>query len=375
LAVAELAALCPPDTLPAPLPLATVRLVSAGRSARIPMPGGGVLSREALDTALVQRAIAAGADWLPNLVVDAIHEQPSGGHAEPLAIVARSTNAKPEGSMRLHSRVAVIAAGLADTIRIVSSDHRGVADGSPVPPPPQPPRDRRVSAGSRVGVGTTLSVTAAASLSAAIDLPPGELMMAVARPGYCGIVRLEDGRLDLAAAVDRGLLAVAGGPAAGIGRLLRLADGDGRKRQPFADGLEALAAATFRATPPLTHHSPRTAGRSDQIFRVGDAASYVEPFTGEGIGWALASGRLLAESLLEGGGTSGRFAMGDRAAAAERYHLLHARLFSPQHARCRWVARGVRHPQLVSAAVQLAAALPAAAAWALPLATGALPRA
>ena len=67
LAVAELASLCPADAVPTPLPLATVCLVSAGRSARIPMPGGGVLSREALDTALVRQAIAAGADWLPTM--------------------------------------------------------------------------------------------------------------------------------------------------------------------------------------------------------------------------------------------------------------------------------------------------------------------
>ena len=55
LAVAELASLCPAGAVPTPLPLATVCLVSAGRSVRIPMPGGGVLSREALDAARLAR--------------------------------------------------------------------------------------------------------------------------------------------------------------------------------------------------------------------------------------------------------------------------------------------------------------------------------
>ena len=54
LAIAELTSLCPLDGFPTPLPLANVCLVSAGRSVRMPMPGGGVLSREGLDTALVR---------------------------------------------------------------------------------------------------------------------------------------------------------------------------------------------------------------------------------------------------------------------------------------------------------------------------------
>jgi len=372
LARAELAAICPPHSLSAALPLTTVRLVSAGRSANIPMPGGGVLSRESLDTALVRQAIAAGADWLPNLTVDAIHEPPAGHDVESLTVVARATTLQHQEAAQLRSRIVVIAAGLADTIHVVPADDRGLVTANSQA---HAPRERRVAPGSRIGVGTTLSAASAASLPPAIDLAPGELMMAVARHGYCGLVRLEDGRLDLAAAVDRHVLAAAGGPAAAIVDLLRLAGGDRRTTTAFDGPLEAVAAATFRATPPLTHHSPRIAGRAQRIFRVGDAAGYVEPFTGEGIGWALASGRLLAESLLGDRATGKPLTATDIVAAAESYPLLHKRLFNAHHTRCRWVARGVRHPHLVSGAVQLAAALPAAAAWALPIATGASGRA
>jgi len=372
LARAELAAICPVESLPAALPLTSVCLVAAGKSARVPMPRGGVLSREALDAALVRQAIAAGADWLPNLTADAIHEPPPGHDVESLTVVARATTSQQQEAARLRSRMVVIAAGLADTIHVVSADGRSLATASSRA---HTPRDRRVAPGSRIGVGTTLSAASAASLPPAIDLPPGELVMAVARHGYCGLVRLEDGRLDLAAAVDRHVLAAAGGPAAGIVDLLRLAGGDRRATSALDGALDAVAAATFRATPPLTHHSPRIAGRSQRIFRVGDAASYVEPFTGEGIGWALASGRLLAESLLGNGATGEPLTATHIVAAAERYPLLHNGLFAAHHARCRWVARSVRHPHLVSGAVQLAAALPAAAAWALPIATGAASRA
>jgi flavin-dependent dehydrogenase len=105
---------------------------------------------------------------------------------------------------------------------------------------------------------------------------------------------------------------------------------------------------------------------------VGDAAGYVEPFTGEGIGWALASGRILAAALLADAGIGGPLTAADVAAA--RYQQLHDRLFAPQHARCRRVARGVRHPAVVAGAVRLANALPRAAAWALPRVTGAAGR-
>ncbi len=369
LAIAELASLCPCGVFPTPLPLTNVCLVSAGRSVRMPMPGGGVLSREGLDTALVRQAIAAGADWLPHTLVEAIQEpaseKPAAGAQEGVTIVARAMAAEPQTPVLFHARVAVIAAGLADTIRIASSrlpsaDCSGSIAGSPDRQGAHDRRDRHVAPGSRIGVGATFAAAASGHRTAALDLPVGELVMAVGRYGYCGLVRLEDGRIDLAAAVDRRLLADEGSPSAGIVHLLHEAFG----ASPLATGMEsvmqAVPHATFRATPPLTHHSSRVAGGNERIFRVGDAAGYVEPFTGEGMGWALACGRILAESLLGHGAT-----------AAANYRLAHSRLFAAHHARCRWVARGVRQQKLVSGAVWLAGLMPWAARQAVPLLVGA----
>lgn len=370
LAIAELASLCPLDGLPTPLPLTNVCLVSAGRSVRMAMPGGGVLSREGLDTALVRQAIAAGADWLPHTLVEAIQEEPAfekpaAGAQEGVTIVARAMAAEPQMTVLFHARVAVIAAGLADTIRIASSrlpsdDCSGSIADSPDRQAAHDRRGRHVAPGSRIGVGATFAAAASGPRAAALDLPVGELVMAVGRYGYCGLVRLEDGRIDLAAAVDRRLLANEGSPAAGIVHLLNEAFG----ASPLATGMEsvmqAVPHATFRATPPLTHQSSRVAGGTERIFRVGDAAGYVEPFTGEGMGWALACGRILAESLL-----------GHSATAAASYRLAHSRLFTAHHARCRWVARGVRQQKLVSGAVWLASLMPWAARQAVPLLVGA----
>jgi 2-polyprenyl-6-methoxyphenol hydroxylase-like FAD-dependent oxidoreductase len=365
LAVAELASLCPANALPTPLPLATVCLVSAGRSARMPMPGGGVLSREALDTALVRQAIAAGADWLPSMLVEAIHEAPSREQSADLGqagvtVVARTTTTEPQAPVQLHGRVAVIAAGLADTIRIPSPDTSTSIDGRLARHAGHDRRVRHVAPGSRIGVGTTINAASPGHGAAALELPVGKLVMAVGRHGYCGLVRLEDDRLDLAAAVDRKLIAAEGGPAAGIAHLLHEACGDSPLATAVERAILSVPGATFRATPPLTHHSQRIAGATQRIFRVGDAASYVEPFTGEGIGWALAGGRILAESLL-----------GDIATAAASYRLAHTRLFAAHHARCRWVARGVRQPGIVLGAVGLAQCMPWAARRAVPLLVGA----
>ena len=377
LAVAELERLCLPAYLPTPLPLATVRVVSAGRSSRVPMPSGGALSREALDTALVRAAIAAGADWLPHTLVMAVHESIDGHGAETASVTVRAVAPAAAETACLRADVVVIAAGLADTIRIVpAADPSGPAETAPHRSM-LPMRERRVDVHSRIGLGTTLAGTGLGP--DVIDLPAGELVMAVGRHGYCGVVRLEDGRIDVAAAVDRRLLADAGDPATALVRLLHeAAGGPARNRIAWAPLLQALSTAACAATPPLTHCSPLVDGALKRVFRVGDAAGYVEPFTGEGIGWALASGRVLAESLLAKSLAESLLAPErhgwhvDTASAAARYRQLHAGIFTRHHARCLRIARGIRHPAIVSWAVGLANLMPWAARRAVPLLVGAV---
>ena len=167
------------------IPLEHVRVLAAGRSIRVPLPAGGVISREALDTALVQEAITAGAAWLPGVEVTAVCESPE-------------------------------------------------------------------------------------------------------------------------------------------------------------------------ASPPL-----RVGGTTRRIFRVGDAAGYVEPFTGEGMGWALSSSRILTAALLGSPDPAGD------------YERLHAAGFRSLHRRCRRVAAALRHPGLVRSAMRVAAVAPWAARRFVPLVVGA----
>lgn len=324
--------------LPTAVPLERVCVAAAGRQARIPLPGGLVVSRERLDARLVELAIGAGAHWLPGCDIIAVEDEA----AEPLPLTV-SIRAG-HGPATLHSRFVVLATGLADQVRITAGDAA------------RPRRGRVVAARSRIGLGAVLPATAA-------GLPAGELLMAVGRGGYCGIVRLDDGRIDVAAAVDPRALRESGHPADVILRVLAEAAPSASAGPDAWSSL--LAAAPVEATPPLSHSSPLVAGRTGRIYRVGDAAGYVEPFTGEGIGWGLAGARLLADVLIAAAGDRG-----GAAAAADAYRAAHAAHFMGPHARSGRVARGVRRPVLVAGAVGAARWAPWAARRLVPLLVG-----
>ncbi len=319
-------------------PLETVRLLHRGRDVVLPFPGGAAVSRETLDATLVRGAIASGCDWLPGCEVTAVEE--TGRAGGPVTVVVAASRAR--GPCVLRADHVVIATGLADRVRV-----------------PGGGEDRRVvEPGSRIGLGAVLP-------SGAVDLPPGRLVMAIGRAGYCGLVRLEDGRIDLAAAVDRMLLTRHGDPREAIVAVVADATGDEMDVEPLA---AAVRQAGVAATPPLTRSAGVVAGRSGRILRVGDAAAYVEPFTGEGIGWALAGGRMAAEAIV-----SQEFGAGiapDAPTAAVRYREAHRRWFAACHRRCRCVAGVVRRPAAVAAALGMARIVPGIAGRVLPAVVG-----
>lgn len=319
------------------VPLTRITVAAGGRMAPIDATGGATLSREALDTDLVTEAIAAGCHWLPRMTAVSIDEQSD--EVESLAGVA--VRPSPDSTaMRIACHRLLLATGLGEHVRLAHET--------------APRRPHTIAPQSRIGIGAVLPAGAASP-------PPGELLMAVAAGGYCGIVRLEDGRIDVAAAVDRPALATAE-PAAVLRRILHDACGPG-DASALLDGLEA---ATIRATPALTRSAPLVEGTGRTILRLGDAAGYVEPFTGEGMGWALAAGRLAAEAVFDAKSAT----LAPAAVTADRYERAHRRYFGPRHARCRRVAVGLRLPRLVQLAVRAAQVAPWAARLAVPAFTG-----
>ena len=232
-------------------PLRSVQLGLQGNRTELALPAGQVLSRLALDQGLVQAAVAAGATLVPEVMA-----QLGPADAGTRAVQLR----RGRESATVQAELVLVAAGLA---------HRCLQE--------LPEADSRVQPGSRIGAGCRLPASHQGPQHPAIAAyGDGRLHMAIGRHGYVGLVRLEDGSLNVAAAFDGAALAAAGGPAAAASQVLREA---GFEPSP------ALALADWQRTPALTRRSRPLAG--NRYLLLGDAAGYVEPFTGEGMGWAL----------------------------------------------------------------------------------------
>jgi len=116
----------------------------------------------------------------------------------------------------------------------------------------------------------------------------GIIYMSAQKHGYVGAVRLEDNALDLAGAFDLNYLREAGSPARAATMILN------QSGMPVTD---SFVNADWHGTPPLTR--VRTEKAAERIFIIGDAASYAEPLTGEGISWALLSAAALQPFALK----------------------------------------------------------------------------
>ena len=218
------------------------------RSVRVDLPAGGVaLPRRILDLALFDAAVAAGATARV-------------GHAARIAASTAERVLIEAGGETIEARVVIVARGATPS-----------AVDEPGPRAVVHPR-------SRIGVGGTSRDGAA--------WPVGRVVMACARDGYAGTVRVGEEIL-VAAAIDPDC--VRGRPTGDVVAGILEAAGS---RMP-AD----LHDVSWRGAPPLTRDADPVATR--RVFAVGDAAGYVEPFTGEGIAWALATGRAVVPLALE----------------------------------------------------------------------------
>ena len=146
----------------------------------------------------------------------------------------------------------------------------------------QPHCTTYVSPKSRIGLGTLLEQPRGYVKS---DI----LQMACSSSGYVGVAPVDGGRFDVAAAVDPAALAAARSP----GKLIC-----GILSEAGLPALVGLEVAEWRGTPLLTRQTRPLA--ANRCLIVGDAAEYAEPFTGEGIGWAMGSA-VLASTLIQQG--------------------------------------------------------------------------
>ena len=116
----------------------------------------------------------------------------------------------------------------------------------------------------------------AAFFATSDSLPSGTVHMACDDDGYVGLMRLEDDRIDIAAALAPGSdAAVAGTTRQRIERILM--------RSHLQDWAYH-SPSPIMTTPPLRRLRKAGNGR---MIAIGDAAGYVEPFTGEGMTWGM----------------------------------------------------------------------------------------
>lgn len=173
----------------------------------------------------------------------------------------------------------------------------------------------------RLGFSWSVEPEAAASL----DVPTASIDIHLTRGGYLGLVRCHGG-------VGAGAIALPGDPSKVARAWARdsaaLAALESRGARP-ARALQASRG--FSATGPLPWR-PRAviAGGAVPVALVGDAAGYEEPFTGEGMTWAIESAAVLAARIDQSSAWS--------EASARAYARDHARAFATRRWRLRALA-------------------------------------
>ncbi len=229
-------------------PITRLIVQARRRSAEVKLPGGVAVNRSQFDAALVDAAINAGAKFLPATKATVT---PSVDSAEVRRVTLTNHGDQHQTAI---ARVIVAADGLGHpSLKALPEFSCYIADGA------------------RIGLSLIVE-----------QLPPtyhaGAVYMAVSQSGYVGLVRTRDGRGNLAAAVDSRAMKSAVDPSQMVGSILADA------------GLPSLAFSGtdgWRGTIPLMRRSNRLS--THRVLLLGDAAGYAEPFTGEGIGWALSS--------------------------------------------------------------------------------------
>ncbi|MEM6334487.1 MAG: FAD-dependent oxidoreductase [Planctomycetota bacterium] len=326
-ALAELDALGLAETVQAIAdPIHAMQLRCAGRAYRWPVPAMAAVRRDTFDAALAAAAECAGARWSDQTTAAILDP---GNDARPALVELRHANHPPR---TVEARAVVLADGLAGTAEPINRS----APATPNAPDPR----WSVAPRARIGYGT-VSYAPLNTPSQPPAVEPHTIAMSVGPAGYVGLAAARDGATLMAAALDPAAIRAAASPTQAVLDTLAVA-----APPPIAAAQSALAErSTWRGTPTLSRHRRRLAwGR---CIAIGDAARYSEPFTGEGMAWALTAARLAADPL-------DRAIRTNTPAALRDWPDLHRR-----HARRRLAAavlrRAVRHPAALAAALRATA--------------------
>lgn len=247
-------------------PLHEIDFLCTNARARVRHEGGMAIARDRLDSALVDHAVASGATFVPETSARVLRREGD-------RWMVRLTTRGHEPVERAFSLV-IVADGIGGTSLDDIQGLDGTADMKP-----------RIARNAWMGVSTVIDPDAAGFQ----DMPePGLVRMHVGHGGYVGLVRVSGGRVAVGAALDPETSRACGGPSILIAMIMESC-GQGPLALPPAQD----AGSRLLGTGLLTRRRDRIA--LPGLMVIGDAAGYVEPFTGEGMTWAIASGVRAAE--------------------------------------------------------------------------------
>lgn len=261
------------------------------RVVQLPLTGGYSLARSTLDAALIEHAVSVGAEF---------RDQTSAIHTTIIRDT-RSVLLRQDGyESNVVAGCVIDASGLGSAL-----------------------------AGLEPSIQTTIEPQSHMGLSAVVPacpkaIEPGVIYMADGPHGYVGVVRLESNRMDIAAAVSPTFLRSQPNVAAAIETMFSQAD---------FEGIADLDQLTWQGTPLMTRR--RSPPAAERLLLVGDAAGYVEPFTGEGIAWAVATGVAVAPHARA-------MMQGDVTRAAQAWQADYRRLLHARQKRCRQLTHMLR---------------------------------
>ena len=218
------------------MPVSSMQIAAGGYCADFALPPSVAISRTAFDPLLIGHAITCGAHFLDQTVIH-----------------IRNGTAMI-GQHALTAGIIVVSDGLKGTA--LDETHAPV-----------------VQSKARLGVGVILDVPPE-------TYPPGVIHMACNAQGYVGMVRVEEGRLNLAAAIDAQAIARHGNLTLTLQHIIEHAGMLPPPLPTTSDVFHGVGALTRR----------RKKWWAPNVFIIGDAAGYIEPFTGEGMAWAMAGG-------------------------------------------------------------------------------------
>lgn len=291
-----------------------------------PIPSMQSIRRSTLDTLLVHHAISKGVAFLPNTTatietnVDLSEKPKRVSNSLQSVRLKRSssdptTSSAPQPTQIAQAKSVVVAAGLTR---------------SALKPYQQWPSE--IEEDSRIGAQAILSLEEirmhSPDLSKLIGNNPNQLHMLASNSGYAGICVTDGGLVDIAAAIDPKTISSTHPIQVIIKEILEDC------------GIQThrlLESYPWMATPLLTRQSKTVA--KPGLFLAGDSLGYVEPFTGEGMSWALDNAETLAPLLQSIVATPEKqsCAMREWTEYVENQRRFRQRV-------CRWVAKQARHP-------------------------------